>query len=208
MKLAIAVVTSFCTCLAGCIPDGELKIGFNMTPQALDDGWETSTPTKEGFSEEMLRQAYERFFSDEYVTAISLLVVRHGKLVAEGYCRSLNDRDVIRNIQSATKSVTSLVFGQARALGYVDHVDQELYAFVPLAFDDDPRKRAITLRHLLTMRSGIDFPNSDFSVELISEAPREQTRYIQVFHQLLLAAAGTEGQALVDCNAECHVAQV
>jgi CubicO group peptidase (beta-lactamase class C family) len=42
----------------------------------------------------------------------------------------------------------------------------------------EPRKLAITLEHLLIMRSGIAFDNADFSVEMMVEKPANPLRYI------------------------------
>ena len=167
----------------GCLPDGSAKIEFNMTPEDIGDGWVISTPQAEGINRATLKMAYERFFSEsEYLTAISLLVIRHGKLVAEGYCRDLEDRYTKEQINSETKSIASLVFGIAMSLGYFESLDETLYSIMPHAFGegdgDDRKKRLITLRHLLTMRSGIDFNNRDFDLELAIDAPKNQAKYI------------------------------
>jgi CubicO group peptidase (beta-lactamase class C family) len=49
---------------------------------------------------------------------------------------------------------------------------------MPGAFDDDPAKRAITLHHVLTMRSGILFDNDNFTTEMIRQRHTDQARYI------------------------------
>jgi CubicO group peptidase (beta-lactamase class C family) len=118
------------------------------------------------------------FDEDNYVTAISLIVVRNKKLVAEAYVRNLNDRYQKRQIQSMTKCITSLVFGIARDMGYFSDLDQRLYDIVPDAFDVNARKRTITLRHLLTMNSGLDFNNEDFADELFMHGQRNVMSYI------------------------------
>jgi CubicO group peptidase (beta-lactamase class C family) len=165
--------------IGGCIKDDKLKIDLNIEPAALNDGLEISTPIAEGFDDNLLKETYNLFFSENaYETAISLLVLRHDKLVTEGYCRDKKDRDVLRNIQSVTKSFTSLVFGIARDMGYFENLDQKLYDIIPEAFDFNLEKRNITLRHLLTMRSGLDFNNDDFAIELHMKAQKNQLNYI------------------------------
>jgi CubicO group peptidase (beta-lactamase class C family) len=42
----------------------------------------------------------------------------------------------------------------------------------------DARKQAITLDDLLTMRSGLSFDNSEFSVEMWIDKPADPIRYI------------------------------
>jgi CubicO group peptidase (beta-lactamase class C family) len=180
MKKTIMIL---CVCLAllivGCLSDDKLKIDLNYIPTALDDGWEISTPAAEGFNESAFMEAYELFFSeDDYVTGLSLLVIMNGKLVAEGYCRDRDDINVKRNMQSATKSITSLVYGIARDQGYFSSHDQTLYEIIPEEFDSNITKRDITLQHLMTMRSGLAFDNDDFAEELHIEDRTNQLEYI------------------------------
>jgi CubicO group peptidase (beta-lactamase class C family) len=59
---------------------------------------------------------------------------------------------------------------------------------MPEKFPDIPEKRSITLRHLLTMKSGIDFDNDDFSIELYVDRPRDPVSYI--LHKPLYANPG------------------
>ena len=165
--------------MSGCLKDSKLKIDFNIEPEELNDGWDISTAVDEGFNESALREAYKLFFSENYfVTGISLLVVRNDKLVSEGYCRDMDDMDIKRNIQSVTKSFTSLVFGITRDMGYFNELDQKLYDILPEAFDQNIKKREITLRHLLTMNSGLEFNNNDFAMELHIGDKKNQMKYI------------------------------
>jgi CubicO group peptidase (beta-lactamase class C family) len=193
MKRFEIIVSCFLIALwmGGCVSDSELKIDLNIEPAALNDGWEVSTPGDEGFDEVALQEAYELFFSENvYITGISLLVVRNSRLVTEGYCRDIEDRDVKRNIQSATKSFTSLVFGIARDMGYFDSLDQKLYDIIPEAFDTNLKKREITLRHLMTMKSGLDFDNDALAKELHIDERKNQMKYILA--KPLFADPGTE----------------
>lgn len=175
----------------GCLKDEQIKIDLNLKPATLNDGWEISTPVEEGFDDIELAEAYNLFFSEnDYVTGISLLIVRNNKLIAEGYSRDMEDREVKRNIQSATKSFTSLVFGIATDMGYFSSLDQKLYDIMPDAFDSNLGKRDITLRHLMTMKSGLDFSNDAFAEELHIDDPQNQMKYILA--KPLFAHPGTE----------------
>ncbi len=106
------------------------------------------------------------------------MVARHGRLVVEAYTRDESDRARKRNIQSATKSVTSLVFGIARDHGYFDDLDQPLAASLSESYAWDQEKRDITLRHLLTMTSGIAFDDDDFTVEILIDRPPDPVAHI------------------------------
>ncbi len=86
----------------------------------------------------------------------SVLVARHGALVLEAYFPPF-DRETPHNIYSCTKSVTSAAVGLAERDGLIDDLDTPVYSYFPdVRLEDDSRK-AITLRHLLTMSSGVEW---------------------------------------------------
>lgn len=162
--------------LSACIPQGRLKRPLEMTPRALDDGWELGTPEEVGLDPARVRAAYERVFSeDEFINALSLLVVCKGKLVAEGYVQRESDITRREHVQSVTKSLTSMAFGVLRGEGHFPDLDASLAEFLPVT---DPRKEAITLRHLLTMRSGIGVDNYHFATDLLMAKRRHMTRFL------------------------------
>ncbi|MCP5066360.1 MAG: serine hydrolase [bacterium] len=68
--------------------------------------------------------------------------------------------------------------------------DQTLYDVVPEFFDDDPKKREITFRHLLTMKSGLGYSQDDFTEDLHQDRTRRQMRHI--LKQPLASAPGEE----------------
>jgi CubicO group peptidase (beta-lactamase class C family) len=154
--------------LVGCLSDENMKLPFSgYLPEQLEDGWEISSPEMEGLDRDKIEQVYEEFFSEDlYPTAHSLLIVRHGRLVAEAYCRDRDDRENIHNLQSATKSITSILLGIAIDSGLVDSVETPVYQFIPEYFDSDIEKRAITLHHTLTMQTGLQFDNDEDTVDL------------------------------------------
>ena len=176
--------------ITGCVPDAKLKIPYNDAPAVVDDGWPVATPASQGLDPDGIREAYRIFFSeDDFVTARSLLVVRNGYLVAEGYCRDLDDIGVKRAIQSATKSVTSLLVGMAIDKGLLDSVDRTLYSVLPDKFDGVEAKREITFRDLMTMKSGLDFDNDDFTLDMAYDVRGDGTAHI--LRKPLVHAPGT-----------------
>ncbi len=86
----------------------------------------------------------------------SLLVSQRGQVLYERY---YNGRTAARpaNVKSASKSVISALVGVAIARGHIAGVATPIATWFPeLAKDADPRKRAITVEHLLEMRSGLE----------------------------------------------------
>jgi CubicO group peptidase (beta-lactamase class C family) len=87
----------------------------------------------------------------------SLLVSRRGELLVERYFRGVR-ATTPANIKSASKSVMSALVGTALSAGHLKHVADPVapYFAAELGPSPDPRKRAITVEHLLTMQSGLE----------------------------------------------------
>jgi len=98
----------------------------------------------------------------------SVLVVRRGSLVFELYRRGVDQRsgsalgevafgpDVKHDVRSVSKSVVSLLIGIALDRKLIANIDQTVFTFLPqYASLRTPAKERISLRHLLTMSSGI-----------------------------------------------------
>lgn len=90
---------------------------------------------------------------------VALLVLRRGLLVHEQYFNGFS-RDSIGTSFSMAKSVVSLLIGVAISDGRIQSVDDPVTLYLPELLAQDLRFGRITLRHLLTMRSGIDFQES------------------------------------------------
>lgn len=117
--------------------------------------WEVRPPAEWGIEPDRLAAAYRTASELEPLTG--LLVSRRGTLVAEGYWRGMSPRRDV-NVKSASKSVLSALVGIALREGVLEGLDQRVAEFFPehLGEDADPRKRRITIRDLLTMRSGLE----------------------------------------------------
>ncbi len=120
------------------------------------NGWREVFPEDQGLDSKQLAAA-----SDHLAVQVphmdSLLVVRGGYLVFERYDRG--DLRTLHNVKSVTKSVTSALIGIALSTGDLGRIDEPIGELLPEVFAtvDDRRKRAITVRDLLTMRSGLDW---------------------------------------------------
>ncbi len=117
-------------------------------------GWKSSTPEQQGMDSAKLLIADE-FIQNRLADALSLLVVKNGYLVFEKYY-SYGRRERYAVVHSVTKSVTSALIGIALEKGYLNSVDQKIVEFFPEYITDelDPRKKEISLKHLLTMSAG------------------------------------------------------
>lgn len=126
-----------------------------MPGQARAEGWPTSPPEAEGMSSKELADLVTFGITNG---VDSLLVARHGKIVAEAYYAPFPSGTKHR-INSATKAVIGSLVGIALKDGLIKSLDQPLLDFLPGrgSAKPDARQKAITLRHLLDMTSGIDW---------------------------------------------------
>jgi CubicO group peptidase (beta-lactamase class C family) len=87
----------------------------------------------------------------------ALVIARHGEVLAERAFRGPG-LDAPANVKSVSKSILSALVGIAIAEGHLEGVDQPVAPFFEehLGADDDPRKRDITVGHLLAMQSGLE----------------------------------------------------
>ncbi len=86
----------------------------------------------------------------------SFMLQREGQLIIDAHRMGMQS-DRTTNIKSVSKSIISLLVGIAIDRGYLRGVDQPIGEFFPNYFNrhPDPVKQAITIKDLLTMRSGL-----------------------------------------------------
>jgi CubicO group peptidase (beta-lactamase class C family) len=137
------------------------------SPVSLDDGWNTASPESVGMDETRLCGIAARLqLTGSEVHAV--VIVRRGKLVFEQYFPGIDqpwgekegprefNATTLHDMRSASKSVASLLVGIAIDHKLIASADEPVVKFFP---DYQAVKKAgwdaITLRHLLTMSSGI-----------------------------------------------------
>lgn len=158
--------------LCSCLNESDIKLEYNgFQPVQANDGWIISSPANENMDVSLLDRAYKLLYDDDrFIMARSLLVIRNGKLLAEAYPHDIKDRNQIQNLQSCAKSFTSILTGIALNKGILDSVSQKLSEIYPANFDAYPDKKDIKIEDALTMRTGIDYNNSDNSLDLYQKS--------------------------------------
>ncbi len=150
------------TLAVGCGASGE-----TTTPVKRDywptEGWQTSTPEEQNMDSAKLDKMME-FIDEADLTIFSVVVVRHGYIVLEEYPDPFFDRDWKWKLHSVTKSFTSALIGIAIEKGFIDSVEQKVIDFFPdrTIANLDSQKQNMTLEHLLTMTSGLDWDEHSF----------------------------------------------
>lgn len=87
----------------------------------------------------------------------SIMIEKNGTMLYEEF-RGGMSRQTTTNIKSASKSIISLLVGIAIDEGHLKGVDQTIGEFFPDYFEQNPdsAKQSITIRNLLTMRTGLE----------------------------------------------------
>ncbi|MGD9396138.1 MAG: serine hydrolase, partial [Candidatus Thorarchaeota archaeon] len=126
--------------------------------------WVIMPPETQGMNSSALQDVYDHV-RNSGASIRSLLVVRHGYLVAEEYFTPLlydvNDTHILFSV---TKSVVSSLIGIAIDKGFIDNTSQLLLDFFPdrTIANLSAWKEAITLEDLLRMRSGFDWDEDGY----------------------------------------------
>jgi CubicO group peptidase (beta-lactamase class C family) len=119
-----------------------------------DDAWRTSTPEEQGVDSKYL-VAMLRNIQSAKLDLHSLLIIRNGYMISEVYWEPYH-RGTTHDIKSASKSIMSALVGIALEKKSLKGLDQKITEFFP-EYVDEPLKKDISLRDLLTMRSGLNW---------------------------------------------------
>lgn len=119
-----------------------------------------STPGEQGLDAALLAELY--FDAAAMPNLYGLLVIKNGYLIGERYFNGWEPERKAK-LQSVTKSYTSSLVGIALEQGHLKSLDQKMIDFFPEFADEitDARKNQITIRHLLQMRAGYPWEESD-----------------------------------------------
>jgi CubicO group peptidase (beta-lactamase class C family) len=169
-----------------------LVLAQDATAPWPTSGWAVSTPAAQGLDPEPLDKLHRDIAANTYGNVDRLVIIRNGYLVrTERYNRDYKTisagtdttshqfnyqhpywhpyykgRDV-HTLQSVTKSVTSALIGIAIHRGEIAGVKVPLLSFFR-GYDlsrGDPRLQQATLEDLLTMRTGIEWHETDRPID-------------------------------------------
>ncbi len=88
-----------------------------------------------------------------------MLIIHDDSIVYERYWGDFS-ADRMATIFSVSKSITSLMCGIAVDDGYIRSIDDPVTDYLPELKKKDPMWQRLTIRHLLDMRSGLDFDDT------------------------------------------------
>jgi CubicO group peptidase (beta-lactamase class C family) len=127
------------------------------------EGWRYTTPFQQDMNENRLNSLLA-YIDDEGIPINSMIIVRNGYIVLEEYLNPAHNEATQHPIYSCTKSVVSSLVGAAIEEGLLASVDQKVLSFFSgrIFNNTDSHKENLTLEHLLTMTSGLDWHEFDY----------------------------------------------
>jgi CubicO group peptidase (beta-lactamase class C family) len=163
------------------------------------EGWRITSPEAQGMDSQLLADMFEHI-QRQHLNLRSVFIVRHGYLVVEAYFDPFS-RQTRQPIASVTKSVVGTLIGVAVDQGVFNGADQTLLDLFPAGLADaGSGKQAITLRHLLTMTSGLDCSDQPRADRPVMEQSPDWVAYT-----LELPVASTPGSQFNYCSSPVHL---
>jgi len=185
-----------------------------LPPPQVDDGWRTGTLEEAGISRAGM-EAFVQQLLDTPMDSLdapqihALLVARHGKLVLEEYFHGYH-RDKLHDTRSAAKSLTSIVVGAVMQAGAPLSLQSRVYEVMNggrMPEGLEPRKRAMTLEHLLTMSPGWFCDDTNDAAPGNEETIADQEEEPDFYRYTLgVPMAFSPGERSVYCSASANVA--
>lgn len=115
--------------------------------------WQTDSPGNHQMDPEVFADLHRALDGS---TVYAMVTVKDGVIIDE-YYQPGQDENSTYEVHSCSKSFTSALFGIAMEQGYIGGVDDLLSDYLPQVADLEGAKKELTLRHLLTQTSGLEW---------------------------------------------------
>lgn len=177
-------------------------------PAAIEDGWPVATPEAQRLDPAVICSIGASLEQLPEANPHGVVIARNGVLVYEKYydgpdrrwpqqhwreplVPTPHDISTRHDLQSITKRVVALLVGIALDRGAIKSVDSPLLPFFPEHADlRTPERERITLRDLLTMRAGLDWPLKPY-LSMARRVDAAPDPYRLVLEQPMAAKPGT-----------------
>jgi CubicO group peptidase (beta-lactamase class C family) len=170
--LFVLVLSIFSLLIVGCESYPTSQYAYKP-PENINDGLDVGTLDEVNINSVLIEKAIDEINRGKYKEVHSLLIFKDNKLVLDGYFNGHKyqwdapshhaelvswDRDMMHVCQSVTKSITATCVGIALNEGFIESVDQSVFDYLPehQHLNTDGKDK-ITIEHLLTMTSGLEW---------------------------------------------------
>ena len=172
MKKTILLIFILSLLFVSCKNDPSSQYTYGP-PEKINDGIDVGSLGEVNIDSTLIEKAVNDINRGKYKEVHSMLIFKDDELVFEEYFKGHKfkydttnhhgelvtwDRTMLHSIMSVTKSITSACIGIAIEKGFIESVHQSIFDYLPeyqhLNIDG---KDKITIEHLLTMTSGLDW---------------------------------------------------
>ena len=175
----VILLTFLCLILITCCtnPDNSDTDYTYSIPQNVGDGWDTASLNSVGIDEGVIENLIGKIKNDFYDEIHSIVIIKNDKLVFEEYFPGHDfnyngqnfhgalidfDLNTPHNTHSATKSIVSTLVGIAIEKDFIVSKNDKIISYFEQYWDlFDEEKSKITVEHLLTMSSGLEWNEWD-----------------------------------------------
>jgi CubicO group peptidase (beta-lactamase class C family) len=211
MKRTTAFTLLFVLSACGNVPPVDPQTGAPLADSGAayvpGTQWRTASAARAGLDSTRIATLARDISAGRYGSIDAVLIVRYGYLVFEKYNGWAPA--TAHTLQSVTKSVTALLFGIAAQNGglELDRNVLDVFARYPDVAGVDARKRALTLRHLLSMRTSMDFWEQPYPGSPLDQLNRSSGDWVKfVLDRPMTGEPGTtwsynSGAPIVICGA-------
>lgn len=149
-------------------------------PKQENDGWQTIDLHEVGLSLQPLSRLMNKIESGDYDKLHSILILKDGYLVFEEYFDGYKynwsgpqfrgeyidfNKDTLHHLGSVTKAFTSALIGIAIDQGFINGVEVSVFSYFPEYKKHLTDSKAdLTIEHLLTMTSGLDWNGMEIPI--------------------------------------------
>ena len=121
-----------------------------------DRNWETASVEEVGLAESKVAELFEMTFEDD--ATMSAILIKDGYIVYEQYADGF-DQNSFGTSWSTAKSYYAALIGISLDRGEIDSLDDPVSKYVESYLT--PEKENITIRQILNMTSGLEFPSHE-----------------------------------------------
>jgi len=126
-------------------------------PEDLEDGWKTNNLKSQNIDSTLIYTLFSQL-NERGNKLHSVLLVKNDQIIIEEYFNGQTVEDK-HDLRSTTKSIRSILLGIAIDRGFIENVNDPISKYLKSPIPEknlDERKENITIKHLLTMSSGLD----------------------------------------------------
>jgi len=123
-------------------------------PPPPDNSWKVDAPENHGMDRSVLEELHKALAEQKILSCVT---AKDGVIIDEYYADGFDKNSVFR-LYSCSKSFTGALVGAAIEDGFIESIDDTVYKYLPHRPEfENKLKQKITLRHLLTHTSGLEW---------------------------------------------------